>query len=284
VNNWEALASHPLEESDGRPRLAGGLPTLHLACAYDTLRLSIYQRRGRRGQTISIDRLGSSTLLRFDDVGYFNTVYSEGADVENQLEAFEAHFDTSRHGCRLQSSAIDDRGALAGRCRERHWVPETQYAWLSGPSQPNATHPSAWTIRIPRRDQTELFFRTYLEAFEAEPERFPAAIDNMRHLFDERTLHFLLAFHEKRAVGVGLLFQYGQQALLCGGAMIPSHRRLGGHEALLSARRALAWDLGCTEIHSWAIAGGQSHLNMARAGLDTVAVTPAWRWHSRRRA
>ena len=69
----------------------GALLPMRLACAYDRLRLSIYKRRGTRGHRIQIDRIGASTLLRFDDVGYFNTVYSQGPDVAQHLEIGRAH-------------------------------------------------------------------------------------------------------------------------------------------------------------------------------------------------
>jgi hypothetical protein len=133
------------------------------------------------------------------------------------------------------------------------------------------------TIRPAQRDETATFFRTYLEAFGADLDRAPAAIDNMQHLFDEPSLHFLLALKDDQPIGVGILMQAGSSALLCAGGMIPSHRRVGGHEALLRARLDLAFALGCADVHSWGVGGGQSAANMERLGMRSVATTRAWR-------
>ena len=254
---------------------------MRLVGAYDTLRLSIYKQRGLRGDHIGVDRLGHSTLLRFEDVGYFNAVYSNGPDIFNHLLAIERHYHSSPHGCRLTSAVLHDTGPLADQCRLRGWTPAESYVWLSGSVPRRIARPlTSLTVRQPRKDEARVFFRIYLEAFDADPARFASAIENMRWLFDEPALHFRLAFDGYRPVGVGMLLHRGPDALLCAAAMVPSHRRLGGHEALLAARFGLARDLGCTTLHSWAHAGGPSHANMTRAGLKAVALTRCWRWRA----
>ena len=254
-----------------------------LVAHYDRLRLSIYQERGRRAHAISIRDSGHSTFLRFDDVGYFNTVYSRGDDIDEQFDETAEFFRGSPHGCRLLSPALSDCGPLAEQCRARGWVPDESYAWLSGPCSAPVSRDWGVTIRQARRDEAQTFCRTYLEAFDAAPDRFPVAVDNMQHLFDEPTLHFLLAMHVQRPAGIGMWLQVGEAGLLCAGAMLPAYRRCGGHEALLAARLERAHASGCAEVHSWAQLGGQSHVNLERAGLQTVATTRAWRLLPRHR-
>jgi GNAT superfamily N-acetyltransferase len=137
--------------------------------------------------------------------------------------------------------------------------------------------PSCFETRPPDEAEQELFLHSYLRGFEANPERFPAAIQNMGHLFNRRGLRFLMAFHAGRPAGIGMLYCVGKVAVLCAGATLPEHRRQGCHAALLRARLRLAVEQGCERIFSWTMAGSQSHTNMERAGLRTVGITSAWR-------
>ena len=258
--------------------IATKAPTaFRLTSLYDRMRLSIYKARGARGHCIAIADVGASTFLRFDDVGYFNVVYGHGNDIADQFDLIDAFFHGSRHGCRLLSPGLDDTGVLADACRQRGWVPDEHVAWLSGPCRVPRGRQGPIAVRPARRDEVDVFFRTYLAAFDAPPAAVPAAIDNMRHLFDEETLSFLVATLGDEPAGVGMLLRHGADAMLCAGAMIPRMRNLGGHEALLTARLALARDLGCTEVHSWARRDGRSHANMLRAGLRTVMTGRCWR-------
>lgn len=253
------------------------LSSFRLVAHYDRLRLSTYQARGTDGRRISIRDLGSSTFLRFDAVGYFNIVYSQGDDIFEQFGEIDAFYRGSPFGVRLMSPSLGDAGILAEECRRRGWVPDQHLAWLSGKCGVARQQESRVTIRPAWKEESTSFFSAYLEAFDASPERVPAAVDNMRHLFDEPSLHFLWALHKGSPAGIGILMEAGADALLCAGAMRPGHRGLGGHEALLAYRLALASALGCAEVHSWAAAGGRSHANMERVGLQTVATTRAWR-------
>jgi GNAT superfamily N-acetyltransferase len=245
-----------------------------LVAEYDRMRLATYRDRGARADRISIASEGASSFLRFDDVGYFNGVYGYDEDLIERLDELEAFFRGSPHGCRLLTPTLSSASPLARACAVRGWVPDREYAWLTADPlpAPSGLGPR-FEVRAPRPDEHALFFHTYLEAFDAARDRIPAAIDNMRHLFSNPHLHFLFACQDDRPAGVAILQQSGRSALLCAGAMLPSYRGIGGHEALLAARIQLARALGCTDIHSWATRGGHSHANMEQAGLRTVATT-----------
>lgn len=251
---------------------------LRLAAAYDSLRLSCYRDNGSRGHLISIASIGSATVLRFEDVGYFNRVYAAG-DIVDRLEPIERFFRGSPHGCRLLAPALSTTGTLAGACASRGWSPEEEYAWLmcTDPA-PRSSGSGDFEIRPPGVDEQELFLQTYLAGFASDPERRSMALENMRHLFSVRDLYFLFAFRARRPAGIGMLYRCGDSALLCAGATLASHRGLGCHEALLAARIRLARKLGCTRVHSWALAGGQSQANMERIGLRTVCTSRIWRF------
>ena len=227
-----------------------------------------------RGSRISIGSAGESLFLRFDDVGYFNAVYGYDEDLIDRLDVLEDFFRGSPHGCRLITPTLSSASPLASACAGRGWIPDLEFAWLTAdPLPPSSSRPGRFEIRAPGVNEHDLFVRTYLRAFDADSDRIPAAIENMRHLFSNPHLHFLFACENDRPVGVGMLYQSGNSALLCAGAMLPSARGVGGHELLLSARIQLARSLGCTDIHSWATRGGHSHANIEQAGLRTVRTT-----------
>jgi GNAT superfamily N-acetyltransferase len=253
--------------------------SFRLSAAYDRVRLSLYRDKGARGHLISIASRGSLTLLRYEDVGYFNRVYAPDDDAAGQLELVEGFFKGSAHGCRLVTPTLSPTGALARACEARGWLPDKEYAWLGATNlSPRRKGPADFEVRPPRRDERDLFLYSYLAGFGADPAGRPMAVRNMRHLFAVPNLHFLFALEDGRPAGVGMMYLEGRSALLCAGATLPSHSGQGCHEALLSARIRLAHELGCTGVHAWAFAGSQSQANMESVGLRTCSTTRAWRF------
>ncbi len=249
-----------------------------LAAEYDGMRLATYRARGARAACISIASVGGAALLRYDDVGYFNAVYGHEEDLVDRLDEVEAFFRGSPHGCRMITPALSLTSLFARASAARGWVPDQEFVWLTADPLPaHSIVQPRFEVRAPRADEHALFFHTYLHAFDADPSRIPAAVDNMRHLFSNPHLHFLLACLDGQPAGVAMLYQAGRSALLCGGAMLPSYRGARGHELLLAARIQLARSLGCTDIHSWATHGGRSHTNMELAGLRPVGMTTTLR-------
>jgi len=275
LSSAQPLANyHPAESG---PFLAE--MSFRLSAAYDRVRLSLYRDKGARGHLISIVSEGSLTLLRYEDVGYFNRVYAPDDDAAGRLESIEGFFRGSTHGCRLVTPNRSPTGALARACESRGWLPDEAYAWLATTNlSPRPNGPTDFEIRPPRRDERDLFLQVYLAGFEADPSRRPMAVENMRHLFSVPDLHFLFALQAGRPAGVGMMYRTGRSALFCAGATLPSHNRQGCHEGLLTARIRLAHELGCTGVHAWAFAGSQSQANMERVGLRTVSTTRTWRF------
>jgi hypothetical protein len=249
-----------------------------LVVEYDRMRLAMYRKHGSCGRRISIRSVEHTLLLRFADVGYFNTVYGDEGDVKNRLSEVERFFHGSPYGCRLVTPSLSLGSPLADACALRGWIPDHEYVWLSAETRMlSSSSPHHFEIRTPRADEHDLFVSIYLRAFGADKDRMPAAIRNMRHLFSNPHLHFLFAFENDQPVGVGMMYVIGRSALLCAGAMLPSSRGCGGHQALLAARIRLAQSLGCTDIHSWAFRGSSSHRNIEQSGLRTVRTSLALR-------
>ena len=249
---------------------------------YDSMRLQTYLDNEDLGDRILISPIGSAQALRFDDVGYFNRVYCSDQTFTENMPEIEAFYDGGSFGCELVAPPSREFGDVS--ISRAGWEPAHRYVWLYHPDSNSlrSRQHSPFDLRPPKTEEREQFLMTYLTAFEAQKDRVPAALRNMRHLFDRPELDFLMAWLGDTLAGVGILMRCGDTALLSAGAALPEFRQMGCHAALLSARIALAADAGCREIYSWAEVGGQSHANMEKAGLEPVGTTTTWRYSQRK--
>ena len=78
---------------------------------------------------IRIEQAFDASLLRFDDVGYFNRVYAHNETVAGHLDQVETFYLDSPFGCELVA-ASGDQGPVADACSRRGWLRSRNYAWL----------------------------------------------------------------------------------------------------------------------------------------------------------
>jgi hypothetical protein len=98
--------------------------SFRLSAAYDLVRLSLYRDKGARGHLISIASQGSLTLLRYEDVGYFNRVYAPDDDAAGRLESIEGFFS----------------GSTSGRDRSAESLPRPRLYQRSGAPRPGGSY------------------------------------------------------------------------------------------------------------------------------------------------
>src|SRR5580658_7682905 len=168
------------------------------------MRLETYRQKEDLADRIRVSRMGSGLALRFDDVGYFNRVYCADAAMFEKLPEIEQFYSGGLFGCELVGPPSD---ASDGSSISRPgWTPASKYAWMHirDFSSLPVEKPTNFTIRPPEPFERQRFLITYLQAFEAEPVRFPAALRNMAHLFDRPELDFLMAWHKGKPAGVGM--------------------------------------------------------------------------------
>jgi hypothetical protein len=245
---------------------------------YDSMRLETYRHKENLDDRINISPIGSALALRFDDVGYFNRVYCADDSFYEKLPEIEEFYRGGPFGCELVGPPSDESG---DRCISRPgWAPGQQYAWLchTDCSSLSFGQTSRFNIRAPQPSERQEFLKAYLRAFEAQEDRIPSALRNMRHLFDRPELDFLMAWHGEQLAGIAMWMCRDNTALLCAGAALPEFREMGCHVALLGARIRRASEAGCRQIFSWAALGGQSQANMEKAGLAVVGTTASWRY------
>ena len=245
---------------------------------YDSMRLETYRDKENLANRICVSTIGSALALRFDDVGYFNRVYCADHEFLNKLQEIEAFYREGLFGCELVAPPADQFGSVS--ISRPGWAPAHHYVWLHHPNCTSlwSCEPTPFHIRPPKATEREQFLLAYLRAFEAQEDRIPGALRNMRHLFDRPELDFLMAWHNGRLAGIAILMRCGSTALLCAGAALLEFREMGCHGALLAARIRLASEAGCRQIYSWAELGGQSHANMERVGLEVAGTTTTWRY------
>lgn len=259
--------------------LDAAVQALHHVKAYDTLRLKTYRKKENLTDRIRLSQIGSAMALRFDDVGYFNRVYCAERTVFERLAEIEAFYCGGPYGCELVGPPSLDRDR-SSRISRPGWGPANRFVWLHAPDIEALayTPPKEFAIRAPEPAQRLEFLLTYLRAFEAREDRIPAALRNMRHLFDQPELDFLMAWYGDKPAGVGMTMRAGHAALLCAGAALPDFREKGCHAALLAARIRLALESGAQELYSWAVLGSQSQTNLEKAGLVPVGITTVSRF------
>lgn len=257
--------------------LDAAVEALQHVARYDSMRLQTYRQKENLASRICVSPIDSSLALRFDDVGYFNRVYCADLSFLEKLPEIEAFYRGGPFGCELVAPPSDGSDTTVHISRPG-WSPGHRFAWLhqSDCSLLRSVQASPFDIRPPKPSERQQFLLAYLQAFEAQEDRIPSALRNMRHLFDRPELDFLMAWYGGKLAGVGILMRCGHTALLCAGAALPEFREMGCHAALLDARIELATDAGCRQIYSWAELGGQSQTNMERAGLEVVGTTTTW--------
>jgi hypothetical protein len=251
---------------------------------YDALRLRTYAKGEQLGARTRVRALGTAVALRFDDVGYFNRIYAPDDSIAERLAEAERFYAGRPFGCELVGPPEETCGAIDRACEKRGWTRGKRYAWVYARAawlRPKTSGAGGFRIAPPSETERNIFLNCYLRGFEAEPERFAAALRNMRHLFDVPQLQFLLAWKGRQPAGVGMLYRDGSATALCAGATVPEYRRSGCHHALLDARIQAAIGQGSKELCSWAALGSQSHVNMEDAGLITVGISAAWRFEPR---
>jgi hypothetical protein len=242
--------------------------------------LQTYRDTENLHSRIYIRSLGGATLLRFDDVGYFNRIYTAGDSLSLHLPEAERHYAGCTFACELITPGDDLAEETTYACMRRGWSRGKSYSWLAARVEDleMASVRTAFAVHEVQSHEQLDFLAAYLSAFEADRRNFPVAIRNMRHLFQHCSLTFHLATSNDEPVGVGITFADGDAIALCAGATLPKFRNHGCHHALLAARVALARERGYRYIYSWAGKGGQSESNMVHAGLKLVATTTAWRY------
>lgn len=255
---------------------------LQAIARYDALRLETYRDGESLHSRIRMRTLGACTLLRFDDVGYFNRIYAGDTSILSHLDEVERFYAGCPFACELVASEAEVADACARACERRGWTPGRTYSWMAAPVEQLIAPPAPdeFTIRRAGPGDEEVFFTAYLSGFEADRSHFPEAIRNMRHLFQHDSLCFYLATVEGVPAGIGMTCADGEDMVFCAGATVPEFRNRGCHHALLAARVQLARSSNARHVYGWCVTSGVSERNMLQAGMENMGAITAWMYSS----
>ena len=244
---------------------------------YDEARLRAYRPVGAP-ERIGVERWGSSTAMRFTEVGYFNRVYGVDASTVTGLASLLDFYSGCDHPIQLVAAPGVDLNDFAVPLQRAGFEPGPAYARVAQELAKASRFEPGHGVRLLERDEfdDETFLDLYLHGFGAAPDRHAAAKRNMRQLFDVDELHFFMATHAGTPAGIGMLYLSGSEAFLCAGATLPEFEQRGCHTALIQHRLMRAAELGAQRAVSWAYDGGSSHRNMAAQGFATIGIDRAW--------
>lgn len=242
---------------------------------YDEERLGIYCRH-HPGLGIEVRRIGPYRALKFEGVRYFNRAIGPAAALERHAEALVEFYRGGRLPFRLSLTgpALEIREGLSSLFTaaeaEEYFVREVEPGCL--------TREDEWSIeRLSPRD-TLAFFTMYLENFAGPDCRFQEALANMSRLPEMAGLHCFWARVDGRRAGLGMMHVQGTTAVFCAGAIAPSYRGRGGHQALLRQRLHQAGLCGCRRVVAVARSGSDSARNLIKAGFRRIWRDEAWLW------
>jgi hypothetical protein len=221
--------------------------------------------------SLTATAVGPATAVRCRGAGpLLNRGYDAPADA-TQLAALRAHYESA--GVPLYFLYIDgaDRAPgeieRAGLVRYRRGMVYLARD-LRAPVAPVATALDVGPVtagELPRA--TEI----YCAAFDADRGLAPVVAS----MHGAPGWHFLVARAAGEPIALGILYVQGELAVLFGGATSPRFRQRGAQAALVTARVALARELGCSWIGGHTgepVADDPQHSfhNMTRAGLVPV--------------
>ncbi|MEZ5345988.1 MAG: hypothetical protein R2681_10585 [Pyrinomonadaceae bacterium] len=140
-----------------------------------------------------------------------------------------------------------------------------------------AVNPNIRT-RIIREDEVELFAQTSTGGWSSEMPEFSDMMLQYSRVGAQSSgaLPFIADLNDE-AIATGTLYICGEVALLAGASTIPSGRRQGAQNALLSARLSYARDQGCKIAMMGALPGSQSQRNAEKNGFRTAYTRIKWK-------
>lgn len=246
--------------------------------AYDLMRARTYRARPGNPNAIEIRRFGEAVATRFPAVGYFNQVYNFREEDIEHLPALRAFYAEAGLGFKVHVAPDTERGRVFAALADDGLRMVEHLARYVAPATAIQSRRCAERVHFEPLlpDRVTAFFKIYLTCFGAPRAGHEAAIENMRLLPRQPSIHCHFARVGWRVAGLSMLYVHGRTACLCAGAVLPAFRGAGVQMAAIRHRARLARALGCTNLVSWTEGGSYSGRNLERAGFRLALVDPVW--------
>lgn len=215
-----------------------------------------------------------SPLTQTFGLGVFDPVGNEA------LDSIEAFFKKHHAPVFHEVSPLADSTLLA-LLHERGYKPieltSVLVRELSNATITSATLNPSIKTRVINPDECELWASTAAAGWSTEGEGLGAfMLDLGRITANTKGGYPFLAELEGKAISAGMLYIFGDVALLAGASTVPDGRRKGGQVALLQARLRMAVEKGCRYAMMGALPGSQSQRNAEKNGFQVAYTRTKW--------
>ena len=204
----------------------------------------------------------------FDDIG------------AREMERLEGFF--KQHGAPVfhEVSPMADP-SLIPLLNERGYLPmemtSVMYSELPDRSALPQANNSEISCRIIDSDEVDLWAKTSAAGWATEDEGLSEFMLNFGRISAQcEGAYPYLAEMDGRPVATGMLFIYGDVAMLAGASTVPDGRNRGAQNALLHSRLELASKRGCKLAIMSASPGSQSQKNAQKNGFDIAYTRTKW--------
>lgn len=141
----------------------------------------------------------------------------------------------------------------------------------------NATLNPHIKTRISEAGEEKIWAQVSAQGWSTEMEGLAEFMFNFGHISAQTKGGFpFLAELDGTPVSAGMLFIYGDVAILAGASTIPEGRRRGAQNALLDARLRFAAENGCRVAMMGALPGSQSQRNAEKNGFRIAYTRTKW--------
>lgn len=136
---------------------------------------------------------------------------------------------------------------------------------------------SGISCRVIDRGEVDLWAKTSAAGWATENEGLSEFMLNFGRISAKcEGAYPYLAEMDGSAVATGMLFIYGEAAMLAGASTVPDGRNRGAQNALLHSRLELASERGCTLAIMGASPGSQSQINAQKNGFNIAYTRTKW--------
>lgn len=212
-----------------------------------------------------------SPLTQTFGLGLFEKI----TDVE--LEKIEIFFREHQAPVFHEVSPMADP-SLMGLLNKRGYHPVELTTVLYRPlSQEEPAREHEIKTRVIREGEEDIWARTSAEGWSTQM----GGVSDFMFQFGQIAARCLgarpfIAELDGKPISAGMLYMYGEAALLAGASTIPKGRNRGAQNALLDARLRYAADQGCTLAMMCAAPGSQSQRNAEKNGFRVAYTRTKW--------
>ncbi|WP_144606038.1 hypothetical protein [Algoriphagus algorifonticola] len=237
---------------------------------YDLMRLTAFQKNESVKNEIAINKHGELTLLKFNQVNYFNYCIGKIISLEalNLIESFYADTNDKKYQILIDAKDTFSQNILEGESKYQ-LKEKIAIMKLEHHEEPVFFHNEKVRLEPVTAESIDRFSWLYLECFEAENRHAESVEENFRQKLKIEGIQFYFIVYDDKFVGITGTYFDPVFSILSVAAIQKSYRNLGLHKVILTNRiKHLRIQFENRPIFSWAYKNSISHQNMIKSGMS----------------